>query len=97
MSEREGGTVNLVDAPHRFLSVPGTADLPVGITRVEEAPQPDLAPVAVSSRGPRSGAGMPRAIAVATLRWLAPLTKHISLASSKCELPNSPVQGGLAV
>ena len=58
VSERESGAVNFVDAAHGFLSVRGTADLPVGITRVEEAPQPDLAPVAVSSCGPRSGAGV---------------------------------------
>jgi len=46
VSERDGGPVDLVDAPYGFLGVPGCADFSVGVAGVEEATQPCPAPVA---------------------------------------------------
>ena len=46
VSESEGGAVDLVDASHGFLRVPGCAHLPVGVTSIEESAQAGLAAVA---------------------------------------------------
>ena len=44
--ESEGGAVDLVDASHGFLRVPGCAHFAVGVTSVEESAQAGLAAVA---------------------------------------------------
>jgi len=46
VSERDGGPVDVVDASHRFLGVPGCTDFSVGVTGVEEATEACPAPVA---------------------------------------------------
>ncbi len=44
--ESKGGTVDPVDAPYRFLRVPGGAHFAVGVTGIEETTQPGLTAVA---------------------------------------------------
>ena len=46
VSESKDRTLDPVDAPYRFLRVPGCAHFPVGVTSIEETTQADLAPVA---------------------------------------------------
>ena len=46
VSESKDRSVDPVDAPYRFLRVPGCAYLAVGVTGIEETTQADLAPVA---------------------------------------------------
>ena len=46
VSESKDRSVDPVDAPYRFLCVPGGAYLPVGVTGIEEATQPCLTAVA---------------------------------------------------
>ena len=46
VSESKDRTLDPVDAPYRFLRVPGCAHLPVGVTSIEEATQAGLTAVA---------------------------------------------------
>ena len=46
VSESKDRTLDPVDAPYRFLRVPGCAYLPVGVTGIEEATQAGLTAVA---------------------------------------------------